>query len=201
MWQMYQIHLMTYQMLRNVRKNEKSRWNIRFAIYYPIWTRHYVIIVIWWCHSHVMNYEWTMMLWWRHQSNSDVIKDLRLNICSGVGCNHWFGSVTPGLLVVRRFQFYQILSGLISTKQNVICDILHVPKALWNWFLWNLNRLEWVWDGDVEVGFKWTRKWVEKGEMVFPRTGHVSGIINGGDIWSCGGATSGEINPDTEQVT
>jgi len=64
-----------------------------------------------------------------------------------------------------------------------------------------LKRLEWVWDGDVEVGFKWTRKWVEKGEMVFPRTGHVSGIINGGDIWSCGGATSGEINPDTEQVT
>ena len=58
-----------------------------------------------------------------------------------------------------------------------------------------------MWDGDVEVGFKWTRKWVEKGEMVFPRTGHVSGIINGGDIWSCGGATSGEINPDTEQVT
>ena len=65
----------------------------------------------------------------------------------------------------------------------------------------NTLRLEWVWDGDVEVGFKWTRKWVEKGEMVFPRTGHVSGIINDGDIWSCGGATSGEINPDTEQVT
>ena len=64
----------------------------------------------------------------------------------------------------------------------------------------NTLRLEWVWDGDVEVGFKWTRKWVEKGEMVFPRTGHVSGIINDGDIWSCGGVTSGEINPDTEQV-
>ena len=99
-----------------------------------------------------------------------------------------------GLLVARRFQFYRILSGLISPK------FLKIQKFFESFFR-NFKRLEWVWDGDVEVGFKWTRKWVEKGEMVFPRTGHVSGIINGGDIWSCGGATSGEINPDTEQVT
>ena len=127
MWQMCQIHLTTYQMLRNVRKNEKSHWNIRFAIYYLIWTCHYVINTISWRYSREMNYDvmvTSSVLKWRHQSNNDAIEDPRLNICSGVGCNHWFGSDMHGLLVARRFLFYRILSGLISPKFWIIQKFL-----------------------------------------------------------------------------
>ena len=104
-------------------------------------------------------------------------------------------------LVWKRYAWLiggQTIPILPNTLRSDFTKIL--KDQFFRFFFRNFQRLEWVWDGDVEVGFKWTRKWVEKGEMVFPRTGHVSGIINGGDIWSCGGATSGEINPDTEQV-
>ena len=105
-------------------------------------------------------------------------------------------------LVWKRYAWLiggQTIPILPNTLRSDFTKILKDQK-FFDFIFRNFQRLEWVWDGDVEVGFKWTRKWVEKGEMVFPRTGHVSGIINGGDIWSCGGATSGEINPDTEQV-
>ena len=54
------------------------------------------------------------------------------------------------------------------------------------------ERLEWVWDGDVEKGYSWVRQWVEKGGLNLPRTGHIARLINE-EIWACGGVTPGDI--------
>ena len=102
----------------------------------------------------------------------------------------------------------------ISLKYK-ICDLLPgIPEPkykfwsgmgqlVWNRYPWLIGgqtipilnstlRLEWVWDGDVEKGYSWVRQWVEKGGLNFPRTGHITRLINE-EIWACGGATPGEI--------
>ena len=105
-----------------------------------------------------------------------------------------------------KYKLCDLLPGIPEPKYKFWSGM---GQIVWNRYPWLIGgqtipilnstlRLEWVWDGDVERGYAWVRQWVEKGALNYPRTGHITRLINE-QIWACGGVTSGETYEQTNQ--